>query len=540
MATAVLMPKMSDTMEEGVIAKWLKNVGDIIEGGDIIAEIETDKATMEFEATDDEEGVLLYKAAEEGGTIAVDALLLIVGEKGEDFQDILKADENKTETTPTPEASPAQKENPQALPALDGKAHPVIMPKMSDTMEEGVIAKWHKKVGDNIEAGDIIAEIETDKATMEFEATDDEEGTLLYQAAEEGGSVIVDGLLAVVGEKGADFQAVIAHFNQQSNGSQTSDVEKATIQNPQTETTNKQQATSNTTTPEERIKISPLARKLAQEKGYDIAQIKGTGEGGRIVKRDIESFVPQKATPQTQESTAMPIASSIVGEESFEEKPLSQMRKTIARRLSESKYQAPHFYLTMEIRMDKAIEARKAINEYSPVKVSFNDMVIKAVALALRQNPDVNASWRGDKIRYNHHIHVGVAVAIPEGLLVPVVRFADAQSLSQIAAETKNLAQKAKDKKLQPVDWEGSTFSVSNLGMYGIEEFTAIINPPDACILAIGGIAETPVVENGELKAGNVMKVTLSCDHRVVDGATAAEFLQTFKQLLEKPVKMLV
>ena len=543
MAQIIHMPKMSDTMEEGVIAQWLKKVGDTIEEGDIIAEVETDKATMELESY--EEGTLLYVAVEDGGTVPVDGLLAIVGQPGEDYKPLLAGGTTTTaESAPVVETS-ATTTAPAATQVFVDNAKVVAMPKMSDTMEEGVIAQWLKKVGDKVEEGDILAEVETDKATMEMEAY--EEGTLLYVAVEDGGSVPVDGLLAVIGEPGANFQALVDQFN--AGGATPA---PAPAPAPVTETTpapssNGTAAPVATPSPvanntNGRIKISPLARKLATEKGFDITQITGTGDQGRIIKRDVESFVPAPAAQpaKTQESTSVAVPMP-VGTESHRDVKPSQMRKTIARRLANSKFSAPHFYVTMEIRMDNVIEARKHINAVAPVKVSFNDLVIKAVAMSIRRHPDINASWLEDKIRYNDHIHIGMAVAVPDGLFVPVVRFADTLSVSQVAMTTKELVAKTKDKKLQPSDWEGSTFSVSNLGMFGVEDFTAIINPPDACILAVGGIKQTAVVsEDGQLEVGNVMKVTLSSDHRAVAGALAAAFLRTLKQMLENPYMMLV
>lgn len=560
MAEKILMPKMSDTMEEGVIAAWHKKVGDQLESGDVLAEIETDKATMEYEAF--EEGTILYLAAEEGDTIAVDGLLAIIGEEGEDYQALLN-DDSGGDSAPQEESKAASSngsESSQKETQTQVKDEPkvtnaqvVLMPKMSDTMEEGVIAEWHKKVGDQVSTGDVLVEIETDKATMEYEAF--EEGTLLHIVAESGESVPVDAPMCVIGEEGADYEAALRQHQQggsSDDGGQMPDPTSSGSSSSDSNSSNGQgQKTASTTSSSTngRIKASPLAKKLAQEKGYDLSQIDGSGDGGRIVKKDIESYVPstkseEKPKPEpakAQPSKSAPSTASMpVGQEDYEEQPVSQMRKTIARRLSESKFTAPHFYLTMEIVMDEAMETRKKLNEVSPVKISFNDMIVKAAAVALRQHPQVNAAWMGDKLRFNKHIHVGVAVAVPEGLLVPVIRFADAKSLSQIASETKELAQKAKDKKLQPSEWEGNTFSVSNLGMFGIDEFTAIINPPDACILAIGTIKQTAVPKDGELVLGNVMKVTLSCDHRVVDGATGADFLKTLKELLESPVRMLV
>jgi pyruvate dehydrogenase E2 component (dihydrolipoamide acetyltransferase) len=411
-------------------------------------------------------------------------------------------------------------------------------------MTDGVIAAWHKKVGDAVKSGELLAEIETDKATMEYESYNT--GTLLYIGADAGKSVPVNGVLAIIGEKGADFQTLLkAHQGKEGKEGKSAEP-PASGESQKSET---KAAAQPVATPAEantsgngRIKASPLAKKLAKDKGIDIAKIEGSGDFGRVTRRDVENYKPSaESTAPAGKAPKAPVElPKVVGEESFEEAPVSQMRKTIAKRLSESKFGAPHFYLTMEINMDKAIEARKSINEISPVKISFNDMVIKAVAAALRQNPDVNVSWLGDKMRKNHHIHIGVAVAVKDGLLVPVIRFADNKSLSHIAVEVKDLAQKAHDKKLQPSDWEGSTFTISNLGMFGIEEFTAIINPPDACILAVGGIKETAIVRNGALVPGNVMKVTLSCDHRAVDGAVGSAFLKTLKGLLEDPVRILI
>ena len=407
----------------------------------------------------------------------------------------------------------------------------VRMPKLSDTMTEGVVAKWHKKEGDKVVSGDLLAEIETDKATMEFESFED--GILLHIGINEGGSAPVDAVLAVIGEKGADFKTLLA--NQETPTEKASEIKTTSIQPETTAPKTTQQTTTNNATitskpaptnTNGRIIASPLAKKIAEERNINLASVKGSGDNGRIIKFDIENYQGG-------------VASNFVGTEKFTEVPTSQMRKTIARRLAESKFSAPHFYLTIEIDMDKAIEARTAINTVASVKISFNDFVIKAVAEALKKHLNVNTSWLGDRIRYNEHVNIGVAVAVDEGLLVPVVRFADGKTLSQISTEVREYAQKAKDKKLQPQDWEGSTFTISNLGMFGIDEFTAIINPPDACIMAVGGIKATPVVKNGQIVPGNVMKVTLSCDHRVVDGATGAAFLQTFKQLLENPVLLL-
>ena len=542
MAEIVRMPKMSDTMTEGVIAKWHKKVGDTVKSGELMAEIETDKATMDYESFNT--GTVLYLGAKEGEAVQINGVLAIVGNKDEDFSALLSgstavasASGGKTET-PKVEVATAVAE--AAIDTSGIKAEIVLMPKMSDTMNEGVIAAWHKKVGDTVKTGELLAEVETDKATMEYESYNN--GTLLYIGAKEKEAVAVNGVLAIIGDKDADWQTLLkAH---QSKGAapvkaSASVTEATTSTAPSTPASEASTSAANG-----RLKASPLAKKMAKDLGFDINKIQGSGEGGRVTKHDVETFKPSAApaaTPAVGKTPSTPvILPQVVGQESFEEVTVSQMRKTIARRLAESKFSAPHFYLTMEINMDKAIEARKSMNEISPVKISFNDMVLKATASALRQNPDVNVSWLGDKMRKNHHIHIGVAVAVKDGLVVPVVRFADNKSMSHIAVEVKDLAQKAQDKKLQPSDWEGSTFTISNLGMFGIEDFTAIINPPDACILAVGGIKETAIVKNGQLAVGNVMKVTLSCDHRAVDGAVGAAFLKTLKGLLEDPVRILI
>ncbi len=549
MAEIVRMPKMSDTMTEGVIAKWHKKVGDTVKSGELMAEIETDKATMDYESFND--GVVLHIGAQEGQAVPIDGVLAIVGKKGEDFKALLEGDasggskpaESKKEEPKVKEEPKKEESKQESIDTSSIKAKIVQMPKMSDTMTEGVIAAWHKKVGDSVKSGELMAEIETDKATMEYESYDN--GTVLYIGAEKGQSVPVDGVLAIVGEKDADWKTLL-----KATQSKSTDTAKPEAKKSEEKKEEKSQAAS--PVKEEagadhssngRIKASPLAKQIAKEKGYDIAKIKGTGDNGRVTKSDVENYKPAtetKGAAKDGKSSAPVVLPQVVGKESFEEVAVSQMRKVIAKRLSESKFTAPHFYVTMEINMDKAVEARKSMNEIAPVKISFNDIVLKAVASALRQHPDVNSSWQGDKIRKNHHIHIGVAVAVKDGLLVPVVRFADNKSLSHISAEVKDLAQKAQDKKLQPADWEGSTFTISNLGMFGVEEFTAIINTPDSCILAVGGIKETAIVKNGQLAVGNIMKVTLSCDHRVVDGATGAAFLKTLKGLLEDPVRILI
>tara|TARA_B100001564_G_scaffold157734_1_gene132506 strand:+ start:664 stop:1971 length:1308 start_codon:yes stop_codon:yes gene_type:complete len=431
----------------------------------------------------------------------------------------------------------------------------IRMPKMSDTMEEGVIAGWLKKVGDVIKSGDILAEVETDKATMELESYDD--GFLLHIGVNDGDSVPVDGVIAIIGEKDENIDEVLKDISNEKNTSELEDENPQEIEDIEEEKEEKfeevkeekveeqkEEGNSNSKIDtidvnfpkdESRIKASPLAKKLAEEKGVDISKVKGSGEGGRIIKEDIKNFKPSDSS-QTETIKLPQIHSS----ESYDEVPVSQMRKTISKRLAESKFSAPHFYLTMEINMDNCIEGRNKINETSDVKISFNDIIVKACAVALRKHPMVNASYLTDKMRINHHIHIGVAVAVDDGLLVPVIKFADNKSLSHISSEVRNLATRAKNKDLQPSDWEGNTFTISNLGMFGIEEFTAIINPNDACILAVGGIKNTPIIKNGEIVAGNVMKVTLSCDHRIVDGAIGSAFLKTLKELIEDPIKILV
>lgn len=556
MAEKILMPRLSDTMTEGVIAAWHKKVGDPVKKGDLLAEIETDKATMELESYKD--GTILHLGAEKGSKLKVDDLLVIVGEKGEDISSLLNGKPGNE--TPMPDVKPAEKPKEEKIkpaaeeskpapdvnstpPSLADRDEVVLMPRLSDTMTEGVIASWAKNVGDDVKKGDLLAEIETDKATMELESY--KNGKLLYQGAAKGEKIQVNDLLCIIGDEGKiDVAAVVAATK--GGGSPAQDAGDA-VETTEAEGVTAPQATGLQETATEndgRVKASPLAKKLAAEKGIDITKVQGSGDSGRIIKADIDNYKPAAAPSKQEVVQSSPpqqqVAQIPTGQVSFDEVEVSQMRKVIAKRLAESKFGAPHFYLTMAIDMDAAVASRARINETSPVKISFNDFVLKACAIALKQHPAINSSWLGDKIRYNHHINIGVAVAVEEGLLVPVVRFADTKSLSQIATEVKTFAQKAKDKKLQPSDWEGNTFTISNLGMFGIDEFTAIINPPDACILAIGGISQVPVVKNGQIVPGNVMKVTLSCDHRVVDGAKGAAFLQTLKDLLEEPLRMLV
>lgn len=537
---------MSDTMEEGVIAAWLKKVGDVVKSGDILAEVETDKATMELESYED--GVLLHIGVQEKEAAPVDGIIAIIGKKGENIDDLLKS--SKAESTASaPAESPKQAaaSSSEKIDVSDIKAQVITMPKMSDTMEEGTIAQWLKKVGDSVKAGDILAEVETDKATMELESYDD--GILLYTAVKDGEAVKIDGIIAIIGEKGADYKMLLAHHESNSSGTKEEKKTEESAPAPSSAPASAPSVaatSSETTEGNGRVKASPLAKRIANEKGIQITAISGSGEGGRIIKKDVENFVPASA-PQPAKGAAESGAGkpsiqlpTVHGEVSFHDTPVSQMRKVIAKRLSDSKNTAPHFYVTMEIIMDKAIEARASINEVAPVKISFNDFVIKASAAALKQHPIINSSWLGDKIRTNHHINIGVAVAVEDGLLVPVIRFADSKGLAHIATEVKELAGKAKNKKLQPSEWEGNTFTISNLGMFGVDEFTAIINPPDACILAVGGIKETAIAKDGQLVPGSIMKVTLSCDHRVVDGASAAAFLQTLKGLLENPVRIMI
>ncbi|MGL4359874.1 MAG: pyruvate dehydrogenase complex dihydrolipoamide acetyltransferase [Sediminibacterium sp.] len=558
MAEVILMPRLSDTMTEGVIAAWHKQVGDTVKKGDLLAEIETDKATMELESYQD--GVLLHIGTPNGGKLQVNDLLAIFGKQGEDISELVKIHQNggtvTSTSSPAPVADTITPAVPNEAPASSSNTidistmeEVVLMPRLSDTMTEGVIAGWQKNVGDTVKKGDVLADIETDKATMELESYKD--GVLLYQGAKAGEKILVNDLLCIIGKAGMDIAPILAAAK-----SGTGAATNNTASTPQT-------ASASTVSPEAapkvatativnegRIFASPLAKKLAAEKGVDLKYVKGSGDNGRITKSDVDGFIATPivapvAQPAVTSAPSINVAKPTIpaapaGVVSFDDVPVSQMRKVIARRLSESLFTAPHFFLTMRIDMDAAIAARAKMNEVATIKISFNDIVLKATALALKQHPKVNSSWLGESIRYNHHINIGVAVAVDEGLLVPVVRFADTKTLTQIGAEVKDYAQKAKDKKLQPADWEGSTFTISNLGMFGIDQFTAIINPPDACILAVGGITQEPVVKNGQIVPGNIMKVTLSCDHRVVDGATGAAFLQTLKQLLEEPVRMLV
>ena len=549
MATKITMPRLSDTMTEGTVASWLKKVGDTIKEGDILAEIETDKATMEFESFNS--GTLLHIGINEGETAAVDSLLAIIGKEGEDISGLI--------SPPTPQGGVVGEEIKNIIsnennisdssPSSLGKAGlglpkgvvVVTMPRLSDTMTEGTVATWLKKVGDEVKEGDILAEIETDKATMEFESFN--AGTLLFIGINEGQSAPVDSVLAIIGPAGTDITGIAENYK--SGGTSVELVTPSAVEVAQQPSTDDRQPTTENS---DRIFASPLAKQIAKEKGINLSQIKGSGENGRITKSDVDNFTPSASTPQ---ATVIPSAvegtqpTTIVrpfvpaGETLTEVVKNSQMRKTIAIRLSESIFTAPHFYLTVEIGMDEAMKSRGAINTIPDTKVSFNDMVIKACAMALKRHPKVNTQWQADAIIINHHVNIGVAVAVEDGLVVPVLPFTDQMSLTQIGSSVKDLAGKAKSKKLQPAEMEGSTFTVSNLGMFGIQSFTSIINQPNSAILSVGAIEEKPVVRNGQIVVGNTMMLTLACDHRTVDGATGAQFLQTLRQYLENPVTML-
>ena len=544
MAELIRMPRLSDTMTEGVIAGWHKKVGDKIKPGDVLADVETDKATMELESYN--EGTLLYIGVEKGKAAKIDGILAIIGKEGENYDALLK-EEKVPDVSPATNPVPVEESTPQPPPQapqqqasakveLPAGAKEIRMPLLSDTMTEGKIISWNKKVGDVVKSDDALAEVETDKATMDVVGY--EEGTLLYVGVEAGKAAKINEIIAIVGKPGTDVAAYVAAEKSGNNTAPANAAapqkENASTQAPAPEIT----TASSNEDDNNRIKASPLAKRIAQEKGIDLKQLNGSGDGGRIIKKDIETFNPSAAAPAINQN--VPVQKMISGEESYTDTPLTQMRKTIARRLGESKFSAPHFYLTMEINMDNAIKAREAMNAISPVKISFNDMLIKACAVALKKHPDVNSSWMGDFIRHNHHVNIGSAVAMPEGLIVPVIKHADLKTLSQIAAEAKELYTKARDKKLQPQEFSGNTFTISNLGMMDIEEFTAIINPPDSCILAVGKIKEIVVSVNKEFVATSVMKVTMSCDHRSVDGAVGAAFLQTLKQLMQDPITMLL
>ena len=541
MAVIINMPRLSDTMEEGTVASWLKKVGDKVSEGDILAEIETDKATMEFESF--HEGTLLYIGVKDGETTKVDELLAIIGEKGEDISDLISNSkkqqpnpENDNNVIPT-EQSDKESHNDTKEGTVDipEGVTVVTMPRLSDTMEEGTVATWLKKIGEQVSEGDILAEIETDKATMEFESF--QSGTLLYIGLKEGESAKVDSLLAIIGPKGTDVSNIAKNFKTEIASSKTEETPKQ-VELPKVEnkTESKPIVISSAVEASQKVRlfVSPLAKKLAEEKGINLSHVKGSGENGRIIKRDIESFT---ASTSTAASVGKFVPS---GQEDFDEVANSNMRKAIAKNLAKSKFTAPHYYLNVEFDMDNAIAFREQYNTLPDTKISFNDMVVKACALALKQHPQVNSQWFDDKMRLNNHVHIGVAVAVPDGLVVPVVKFANEQSLPQLNAAVKDFAGRARNKKLTLDEMEGSTFTVSNLGMFGIESFTSIINQPNSAILSVGAIVQKPVVKNGQVVPGNTMKLCLACDHRTVDGATGAQFLQTLKGYIENPVTMLV
>ncbi|WP_405383938.1 2-oxo acid dehydrogenase subunit E2 [Maribacter sp. LLG6340-A2] len=546
MAIVVNMPRLSDTMEEGTVAKWLKSVGDKVEEGDILAEIETDKATMEFESFN--EGTLLHIGIPEGDTAPVDSLLAIIGDEGEDISSLLEGGSSSAptaETTNDTESENGAEEEVSGDADQSGGEIPegveiVKMPRLSDTMEEGTVASWLKQVGDDVEEGDILAEIETDKATMEFESF--YSGKLLYIGIQEGESSPVDAVLAVIGPDGTDVDAVL---NNKSGGASSKKAATATVkEGSKPAQAEEKKEDTKSVADGERIFASPLAKKIAADKGIDLSKVNGSGDNGRIIKKDIENYTPTTAAATAEKADAAiaskPVSMALpTGEEGTEEVKNSNMRKAIAKALGNSKFSAPHFYLTIEVDMDNAKASRAQINSLPDTKVSFNDMVLKACAMALKKHPQVNTTWNGETTTYNKHIHMGVAVAVDEGLVVPVVKHCDLLGLTQIGAAVKDLAGKARNKKISPAEMQGSTFTVSNLGMFGILEFTSIINQPNSAILSVGAIVEKPVVKNGEIVVGNTMKLTLACDHRTVDGAVGAQFLQTLKSYVENPVTML-
>lgn len=537
MAEIINMPRLSDTMEEGTVATWLKKVGDKIEVGDILAEIETDKATMEFESF--YEGTLLYIGIKEGETTKVDELMAIIGEEGEDISAIIAGASSKEEVSN--DSPSTAEEAPQDVAQTTDLPEGVIvvtMPRLSDTMEEGTVATWLKKVGDHVDEGDMLAEIETDKATMEFESF--QSGTLLYIGLKEGETAPVDALLAIIGPEGTDVSGIAQNYKAGGTGTKDTAQESAAptpVEAPKApvKEEKKESVAPVVTATSGRIFVSPLAKRIAEEKAIDLSQVTGTGENGRIIKRDVENFTPPAAGTIAAVGKFVPS-----GQEDFDEVSNSQMRKVIAKRLAESKFTAPHYYLNVEFDMTNAMAFREQFNSIPDTRISFNDMVVKACAMALKQHPQVNSQWFADKMRLNNHVHIGVAVAVDDGLVVPVVKFANEQSLPQIGAAVKDFAGRARNRKLTPQEMEGSTFTVSNLGMFGIESFTSIINQPNSAILSVGTIVEKPVVKNGQIVIGHTMKLSLACDHRTVDGATGAQFLQTLKGYIENPVTMLV
>jgi pyruvate dehydrogenase E2 component (dihydrolipoamide acetyltransferase) len=544
MATVIKMPRLSDTMTEGTVATWHKKVGDKINEGDILAEIETDKATMEFESFNS--GTLLHIGINEGESAPVDSLLAIIGNEGEDISALLSGNA-VAEKEAAPVKVEDKKEEPQAVantPTVSSLPKGVVvvtMPRLSDTMTDGTVATWLKKVGDTVSEGDILAEIETDKATMEFESFN--AGALLFIGVQEGQTAPVDSVLAIIGPAGTDIAGIAENYKKGGAAPVSQKVEAPVLATPSA--SEKAEEPLQVVSDGRRIFISPLAKKIAEEKGVNIAQVKGSGENGRIVKSDIENFTPAAVSsnasvapsPEQAQTAVKPFVPA--GEVFTEEIKNSQMRKIIAKRLAESLFTAPHYNLVIEVTMDEAMKSRTIINSVPDTKVSFNDMVIKASAMALKKHPKINSQWREDAILINHHVNIGVAVAVEDGLVVPVLPFTDAMSLSQIGSSVRDLAGRAKNKKLLPTEMEGSTFTISNLGMFGITEFNSIINQPNSAILSVGAIVEKPVVKNGQIVVGNTMMLSLACDHRTIDGATGAQFLQTLKQFIENPVTML-
>ena len=540
MAQKINMPRLSDTMEEGVVAKWLVNIGDQVKEGDILAEIETDKATMEFESFF--EGTLLHIGIMEGETAAVDTLLAIIGEKDEDISSLLS---EETKTNGQLDLVDQIKQTEKSVDVVDNsnefkenKNFEIIkMPRLSDTMEEGTISSWLVKIGDEVKEGDILAEIETDKATMEFESF--HEGTLLHIGIMEGETALVDSLLAIIGDKNADYKSFVENFDKNEILQVSEKINKKEDLNEINSHEN-----DNNLSFSKRVLASPLAKKIAKEKNIDLFEVEGSGDNGRIIKADIESFFSKSSKISKENEidvqSTKKIENIVEGSESYEEIENSQMRKAIARRLKDSKFSAPHYYLNIECDMDNAITFRKQYNTLPDTKISFNDIIVKACSIALKRHPRINSQWFEDKMRLNHHIHIGVAVGVPDGLVVPVIRFANEKSLTQIGSEVKDLALKSRDKKLNPIDMEGSTFTVSNLGMFGINEFTSIINQPNSAILSVGSIVKKPVVKENKIQIGNNMKLTLACDHRTIDGVTGSLFLETLKGYIENPVTMLV
>ncbi|MDI9358824.1 MAG: 2-oxo acid dehydrogenase subunit E2 [Phycisphaerales bacterium] len=563
MAELILMPRLSDTMTEGVIANWYKNVGDVIKKGDLLADIETDKATMELESYHN--GVLLYQGAKIGGKIEVNQPLAVIGLANENFESLLAPYKNAQATTnnalaPEKNIQPSKQQDISPAPvATDKNYELILMPRLSDTMTEGIIANWYKKVGDVVKKGDILADIETDKATMELESY--KNGVFLYQGAPQGGKIQVNELLCIIGEASVQVDEILRSLSgnkQVLNNITTNDEGKKNNTNNQSKNDAVAHDSVNVSADKpvhvdnKRMFISPLAKKMARDNNLDITSfltLQGSGDHGRIIKADIENIISRKINTVDSQSDKLPaesLAPQLIQEnksrvEQYQEVPISSMRKTIAKRLSNSKFTAPHFYLTIGVNMTACLQARQTINQkYSSSKISVNDIIVKAVASALIQHPKVNSSWQEETIRINEHIHIGVALAVDEGLLVPVVKFANTLSLQEISTTVKDFSEKAKKKKLQPNDWSGNTFTISNLGMYGIKEFTAIINPPDACILAVGGIEKIPAVKDNQIIIADMMNLTLSCDHRVVDGVIGSKFLNTLKEFLENPLLLFI